>query len=145
MYKDIFKISYPAVKNDWDLLHKFLKLKSNPRYIIVGDVDLFRSKDIPNLGNLVGVEGDLDLTRSSIQTLGNLEFVSGDLDLFGCINIKTLGKLKHVGGRLSLNSSGIESLGELEYVGNDIYLNFKIANKYPSELDKVVVFGSVFE
>jgi hypothetical protein len=122
MYKDIFKIPYPAVKNDWDLLHKFLKLKGNPRYIIVGDVNLEDRKDISDLGNLVGVEGYLYLTDSSIESLGELEFVNGDLSLWGCKDIKTLGKIKRVESDLNLDESSIESLGQLEYVGAGLNL-----------------------
>jgi hypothetical protein len=117
MNEKILKIPYEAVRNDWNLLHKFLELKGNPRYIIVGNVDLSRRQDIFDLENLVGVEGDLDLSRSSIQSLGDLEFVDGYLDLWYCKNIKTLGKLKKVEGELFLEYSSIESLGELEFVG----------------------------
>jgi hypothetical protein len=122
MEKNILKIPYVAVREDWNLLQQFLKLKGNPRYIIVGDVDLFRSKDIPNLGNLVGVEGDLRLNWSSIESLGELEFVGGYLGLWGCKDIKTLGKIKRVESDLNLDESSIESLGQLEYVGAGLNL-----------------------
>jgi hypothetical protein len=121
MNEKILKIPYIAVREDWNLLQQFLKIKGNPKYIIVGNVDLEYRKDISDLGNLVGVEGDLGLRYSSIQSLGELEFVDGVLSLWGCENIKTLGKLKKVEGYLSLSYSSIESLGDLEFI--DGYLD----------------------
>jgi hypothetical protein len=79
MNENILKIPYAAVNNDWDLLQKFLELKGNPKYILVGDVNLRRRQDIPNLGSLVGVDGDLDLGYSSIESLGELQFVGSNL------------------------------------------------------------------
>jgi hypothetical protein len=143
MNEKILKIPYEAVRKDWDLLQKFLEMKGNPKYILVGDVDLEYRKDISDLGNLVGVEGDLNLRYSSIESLGDLEFVDGDLKLFVCKNIKTLGKLKRVTGSLSLgDSSFIKYLGELEFVGKNLYI--KDTNILPSELNKVNVVGLIF-
>jgi hypothetical protein len=122
MNQKILKIPYSAVNGDWNLLQKFLTLKGNPRYILVGDVDLHNRRDISDLVNLVGMEGNLNLTSSTIESLGDLEFVNGYLDLFYCQNIKTLGKLKKVDGYLSLSSSSVKSLGELEFVGKDMWL-----------------------
>ena len=117
MNEKILKIPYEAVRYDWDLLQKFLELKGNPRYIIVGNVSLRDRKDISDLGNLVGIEGYLDLSYTSIVSLGELEYVNGDfILLWYCKNIKTLGKLKKVEGELFLEYSSIESLGELEFV-----------------------------
>ena len=70
----LLKIPY-AVFNDWDLLQQFLERKGNPRYELVGDVDLSYKKDIFDLGNLVRVDDDLILSFSTIQSLGNLEYV----------------------------------------------------------------------
>jgi hypothetical protein len=116
MNEKILKIPYAAVREDWDFLQKYLKAIGNPKYILVGDVKLTYRKDIPNLGNLVGVVGNLALNWSSIESLGELEFVNGGFSLFDCQNIKTLGNLKKVEGGLNLSDSSIESLGELEYV-----------------------------
>jgi hypothetical protein len=118
MNEKILKIPYSAVNNDWDFLQKYLKAIGNPKYIIVGNVNLIDKKDIFDLGNLVGVEGYLNLDESSIESLGDLEFVDGDLCLWGCKNIKTLGKLKRVEGGLDIDPS-IESLGDLEFVNGD--------------------------
>jgi hypothetical protein len=141
MNENILKIPYSAVNNDWDFLQKYLKAIGNPKYIIVGDVDLVDRKDISDLGNLVGVEGYLWLFKSSIESLGDLEFVGGDLQLWSCQNIKTLGKLKKVGGYLSLTLSSIQSLGELEFVGEDFFI--KNTNIPPSELNNVNVVGKI--
>jgi fructose-1,6-bisphosphatase len=122
MNEKILKIPYEAVRNDWDLLQKFLELKGNPRHIIVGDVNLSKKKGIFDLGNLVGVEGYLKLNWSSVESLGELEFVDGDLIFWNCENIKTLGKLKKVGEDLVIISTNIP----------------------PSEIDKVEVIGDIY-
>jgi hypothetical protein len=123
MNEKILKIPYEAVRNNWNLLQKFLELKGNPRHIIVGDVNLGfgNRKNISDLGNLVGVDGNLYLYDSSIESLGELEFVEGYLTLSYCQNITTLGKLKKVGGNLVI-----------------------IATKFPpSELNNVEVGGKI--
>jgi hypothetical protein len=122
MNEKILKIPYEAVRYDWNLLQKFLVIKGNPKYIIVGDFDLREREYISDLGNLVGVEGDLNLTHTSIESLGELEYVDGNLSLAGCKNIKTLGKLKKVEGVLNLSRSSIESLGDLQFVGGTLDL-----------------------
>jgi hypothetical protein len=142
MNEKILKIPYLAVRNDWNLLQKFLELKGNPRYIIVGNVKLRDRQDISDLGNLVGVEGYLYLSYSSIVSLGELEFVGKDLWLGACKNIKTLGKLKKVGGDLALGWSSIESLGELEFVGKGLFIRY--TNIPSSELKKVEVVGKIY-
>ena len=142
MNDKILRIPYSAVNYDWNFLQQYLKLIGNPKYIIVGDVDLVDRKDISDLGNLFGVEGEFNLNFSSIKSLGELQFVGGDLMLWGCQNIKTLGKLKKVVRDLDLGFSSIESLGELEYVGGNLYI--RGANIPQSELDKVNVVGGIF-
>jgi hypothetical protein len=142
MNEKILKIPYIAVREDWNLLQQFLKIKGNPKYIIVGDVDLVDREDIFDLGNLVGVEGYLNLDESSIESLGDLEFVDGYLGLYDCKDIKTLGKLKKVGWFLNLIKSSIESLGELEFVGDNLdATNTKIPQ---SEINKVNVVGKIY-
>ena len=137
MNEKILKIPYSAVNNDWDLLQKFLKMKGNPRYIIVGDVDLRRRHDISDLGNLVGIEGYLILSESSIESLGELEYVEDYFSLFGCQNIKTLGKLKKVEGDLNLGRSSIKSLGDLEEVRGNLNLELCQNIKTLGKLKKV--------
>jgi hypothetical protein len=121
--EQILKI--PSLKffnNDWDLLQKFLESQGNPRYSIGGNLDL-RDSDVKSLGNLVRVEGDLNLTDcKNLVSLGDLEYVGDFLDLRGT-DIKTLGNLEYVGGGLGLSSCDIVSLGNLEYVGGWLSLS----------------------
>jgi len=80
--EQILKI--PSLKffnNDWNILQKFLESQGYPRYSIGGNLSLSEAK-IETLGNLVRVEGNLDLYgNESLQSLGNLEYVGGWLDL----------------------------------------------------------------
>jgi len=142
MNDEIWKIPYSLVNENWDLLQRYLEFKGNPKYILIGNIDLTFRKDIFDLGNLVGIEGNLWLDQSSIESLGDLEFVNGDLIFWNCKNIKTLGNLKKVGGYLSLNSSSVVSLGELEFVGVDLLLyNTNIPHL---ELNNVEVVGYIY-
>ena len=103
-------------------MQQFLERKGNPRYELVGDVNLRNRKNIFNLGNLVRVDGDLDLFKSSIQSLESLEYVAKSLNLT-YTPIQSLGNLKYVGGYLDLIGSSIQSLGNLEYVGGTLHLH----------------------
>ena len=117
----LLKIPY-NVFNDWNSLQKFLDLRGNPRYELVGDVNLFGRQDIFDLGNLVRVYGHLDLRWSSIESLGVLEYVENYLNL-NYRPIESIGNLKYVGGNLYLMYSSIQSLENLEYVGSNVYLS----------------------
>ena len=66
--------------NDWDFLQEYLKRKGNPKYSIMGNLDLVGTS-IKSLGNLTSVGGDLNLYDSSIKSLGNLTSVGGYLYL----------------------------------------------------------------
>src|ERR1017187_5147409 len=69
-----------------------------------------------------GSVGDLDLYRSTIESLpDNLIRVVGNLDLNDS-HIKSLNNLKDVTGNLLLGSTPIESLGNLKYVGDSLNL-----------------------
>ena len=119
--EQLLKIPY-NVFNDWALLQQFLERRGNPRYELVGDVDLYYRKDIFNLGNLVRVDGGLDLFESLIQSLGNLVRVDSYLNLFNAPN-QSLGNLEYVGGSLDLRYTRIQSLRNLEYIGDILYLS----------------------
>ena len=97
----LLKIPY-AVFNDWDQLQQFLERKGNPRYELVGDVNLNTRKDIFDLGNLVLVNGHLLLNETPIESLGNLEYVNGILDIY---------------------NTPLQSLENLKYVAETIYLS----------------------
>ena len=66
--------------NDWDSLQEYLKRKGNPKYSIMGDLNLYETP-IKSLGNLTSVGGDLNLYKTPIKSLGNLTSVGGYLDL----------------------------------------------------------------
>jgi len=125
----------PSLKffnDDWFQLQEFLETKGNPPYSIGGDLDL-RKTPIESLGNLQSVGGDLDLRDTSIEFLENLTSVGGDLDLYNT-PIESLGNLQSVGGYLDLQGTYIESLGNLQSVGGDLYLyETPISEKYSEE------------
>ena len=84
----------PSLKffnDNWFQLQEFLEKKGNPPYSIGGNLDL-RKTPIESLGNLQSVGGDLDLRDTSIEFLENLTSVGGDLDLYNT-PIKSLGNL----------------------------------------------------
>ena len=113
----------PSLKlfsNDWFLLQKFLELKGNPPYSISGDLVLSNTS-IESLGNLVSVGGGLNLYNTSLESLGNLQSVGGNLYLRKT-PIKSLGNLQSVGGYLSLANTSIKSLGNLQSVGGGLIL-----------------------
>ena len=94
----------PSLKffnDDWYALQKFLELKGNPPY---------------------SIKGDLDLEKTPVESLGNLQSVGGYLSLQDT-SIESLGNLKSVGGYLNLAYTSIESLGNLQYVGGDLHLH----------------------
>ena len=117
----LLKIPY-SVFNDWDQLQQFLERRGNPRYEIVGDVDLRGKKDIIDLGNLVRVDGDLYLNYTPIESLGNLVRVEDNLAVTRT-PIESLGNLQYVGTYLNLRFTPIESLGNLKYVGAAVILS----------------------
>jgi len=125
----------PSLKffnDDWDLLQKFLKLKGNPLYSIGGDLDLSETP-IQSLGNLQSVGGYLNLYKNPIKSLGNLQSVGGSLYLENT-PIQSLGNLQSVGGSLNLGYIPIESLGNLKSVGGNLRLgNTPISEKYSEE------------
>ena len=125
--------------NDWSILQKFLESQGNPRYSIGGDLDLSYT-GIETLGNLVRVEGSLVLhSCENLQSLGNLEYVGGKLSLKNT-SIETLGNLVRVEGGLNLmRCFNLQSLGNLEYVGGLFYL---YGNENLQSLGNLVRVGS---
>ena len=75
---DIFGHKNPM--DNWNLMQKFLAKKGNPDFTITGDLDLSETP-IESLGNLTSVGGSLFLNNTQIKSLGNLTSVGGDLDL----------------------------------------------------------------
>jgi hypothetical protein len=116
----------------WKILQKILERRGNPPYSIGGDLDLKRTP-IESLGNLQSVGGDLDLYGTPIESLGNLQSVGGYLDLEGA-PIEFLGNLRSVGGSLNLINTPIESLGNLISVDVDLDLyGTPLSNMYTEE------------
>ena len=104
----------------WNIIQKILERKGNPPYSIEGDLDLGRTP-IESLGNLQSVGGSLNLYDTPIKSLGSLQSVGGNLFLY-VTPIESLGNLVSVGGGLNLEYSLIESLGNLTSVGGDLDL-----------------------
>ena len=136
----ILKIPFSSFNDNWDVLQKFLNKRGNPLYILKGDVNLAGNKKITTLGNLISVEGNLHLEKTSIQSLENLTSVGGDLNLYGA-PIKSLGNLKSVGGSIYMVYSDIETLGNLTSVGGELRLEL---SKFKSLGDLTTVGGSLF-
>ena len=131
--------------NDWNLLQKFLESQGNPRYSIGGNLLLSRSK-IETLGNLVRVEGNLNLYYSDVKSLGDLEYVGGWVDLT-LSNTESLGNLEYVGNHLNISRTNIESLGNLEYVGGHLdFYKTPLEKKYSNEQIRrmVNVIGHIY-
>ena len=136
-------LKIPSLKffnNDWSILQKFLESQDNPRYSLVGNLELFRRDDIESLGNLVRVEGDFVLDVSwGIKSLENLEYVGGKLSLFNSKYLESLGDLKYVGGTLKADyCSNITSLDNLKYVGGNLKLSHCLRLRSLGNLEKVV-------
>ena len=131
--------------NDWNSLQEYLKRKGNPKYSIMGDLDL-GGTPIKSLGNLTSVGGNLYLYKTPIESFGNLTSVGGYLDL-GHTPIKSLGSLTSVGGNLNLDNTPIKSLGNLTSVGGNLNLdNTPISKKYSREeiRNMVKVGGGIY-
>ena len=89
--------------------------------IINGNLDLSTSS-ITNLGNIKKINGDLFLNYCQyLKSLGELEEVAGIFDIDNS-SLKSLGKLKYLGYGLKANGSSLESFGELKYLEGNLYL-----------------------
>lgn len=112
----------------WDDLQDYLTKKGNPSYSIDGDLDFRFDYSLTSLGSLVLVKGDLKLSFTKIESLGNLTSVEGFLNLSGCKNLTCLGNLSYVGGGISLINTPIskthteEDIKQMIKVGGSIYL-----------------------
>jgi hypothetical protein len=65
--------------------------------------------------------GDLDLTKTPIESLGNLKIVNGNLDL-KLSNIESLGSLERVNGKLDLSYNNLKDFGNLKIVTGDLII-----------------------
>ena len=80
LIKEDKELSFPFVmfNNDWDMVLSVMKGRP---FHIQGDLDLYKSK-VKSLGSLKSVSGNLNLHNSKILSLGDLEYVGGSLYLF---------------------------------------------------------------
>lgn len=135
--ENLIKIPFFAFNYDWNLLQIFLRDKGFPKYIITGDVRLYNNDTIKNLGNLIGVEGELDLFNSDIESLGELRYCY-QIDLRETTKLKTLNKLEYVEHDADFSNSNIKSLGNLKKVGRDLDMSYV---KKIKSLDNLVEVG----
>jgi hypothetical protein len=110
--------------------------------IINGDINLKKSY-IKSLGNLKEVNGNLLMYDCLfIESLGKLEKISNRLFLSNCINLKSLGKLKEIRYLDLIGCKSLNNLGELEKVTYKISLRNSgitikhIENYYPQFLNQ---------
>lgn len=131
--QEILKLPTINIFGGWEGLHEYLMKKGYPLFSIEGDLDLTYS-EIESLGNLVSVGGSLYLDGCwMLYSLENLTSVGGDLYLEGS-GVGSLGNLTSVGGSLFLTGTNIESLGNLTSVGDDLFLGeTPISKKYSEE------------
>ena len=128
--KEEQKVLYiPSLKffgDNWYILQEYLKEVGDPPYSISGDLDLRRTP-IKSLENLQSVGGDLYLRGTPIKSLGNLQSVDGYLDLYRT-PIESLGNLLSVGGVLDLEGTALskmyneKQIHKMVNVEGDIYL-----------------------
>jgi hypothetical protein len=90
---------------------------------LIGDLSFYSnsSKDFERLfEHVLEIDGNLDLRRTNVKSLGNLESVSGYLDLGYCEDLVSLGNLKYVGDYLILKNTNMTTLNNLETVGSNL-------------------------
>jgi hypothetical protein len=107
--------SLPPIKdffNNYQTVLEFMDTLGNPKFKIASDVILYNRKDIASLGNLVEVEGNLNLGYTNITSLPD--------------NLK-------VGGYLFLEKTNITSLPHNLKVGSNLFLErTPLSEKYTS-------------
>ena len=101
----ILMLPNPERLGGWHILQQLLEKAGNPRY---------------------GIRGDLNLGGSSVESLGNLEYVGGFLNLSYTAVIITLGNLEHVGGYLNLRSTPLSKTTTKEEIKSKVNVVGKI-------------------
>ena len=96
-HKRIFKedkeqkvLHIPSLKifdDNWDMLQKFLELKGNPPYSIGGNLDLSHT-DIESLGNLKSVGGSLYLRGTPLSKMYTEKQIRKMVNVGGEIHLK---------------------------------------------------------
>lgn len=89
------------------------------------------------------INGNLNLSESTIESLGQLKEVNGNVYLEGCIKLKSLENLKKVTGNLIVNYSYyLETLGNLETV--DGHLDLRVCRNLKSLGKLKEIGGRIF-
>jgi hypothetical protein len=117
----LLEISVDEFLSAKNVIFRNYKKKGFDGIKLVGDVNFYSVfyMDFDRIfEHIVEIDGNLDLRKSTIKSLGNLESVGGELDLRYCEELSDLGNLRYVGEGLALNNTNITSLNNLEYVGN---------------------------
>ena len=124
--RKLMSIPIELFYNKMDAILDNYKKKGFDGIKLVGDVNFYSVfyMDFDRIfEHIVEIDGNLDLRKSTIKSLGNLEYVGGELDLRYCEELSDLGNLRYVGEGLFLNKTNITSLKNLEYVGHYLSLS----------------------
>jgi hypothetical protein len=124
--KKLLNVPIELFYSKWEAILNNYKKKGFDGIRLVGDVNFYSVSymDFDSIfEHIVEIDGNLDLRRNKIKSLGNLEYVSGEIDLRYCEELSDLGNLKYVGEGLALNNTNITSLNNLEYVGDYLSLS----------------------
>lgn len=68
------------------------------------------------------INWDLNIRKSTLETLCNVKIVNGELDLWNCKNLVDLGDLERVVGTITAEETNITSLGKLKIVRGNVFL-----------------------
>ena len=123
--KKLLNVPVELFYDKWKAILNNYKKKGFDGIRLVGDVNFYSVfyMDFDRIfEHIVEIDGFLDLEKSSVESLGNLESVNGYLDLDYCEKLVSLGNLKYVDGSLSLKNTNITTLDNLEYVGHFLEL-----------------------
>jgi len=131
--EEIFSLPPLAVfDNNYQTVLEFMDTLGNPKFKIAGNVYLSNS-NINSLGNLVKVEGYLSLKYTNITSLPDNLHVGTSLYLSDT-KITSLPDNLHVGVSLFLTNTKITSLPDNLKVGGDLNLQFTpLSDKYSKE------------
>jgi len=137
--EEIFSLPPLAVfDNNYQTVLEFMDTLGNPKFKIAGDVNLSFS-NIESLGNLVEVEGYLELHEAKITSLPDNLHVGNSLFLNS--NITSLPDNLKVGGNLYVNNTNMTSLPNNLTVGGDLDLSYTNITSIP---DNLKVGGSLY-
>jgi len=121
--RKLMSIPIELFYNKMDAILDNYKKKGFDGIKLVGDVNFYSVfyMDFDRIfEHIVEIDGNLDLRRTNVKSLGNLESVSGYLDLGYCEDLVSLGNLKYVGDYLILKNTNITTLNNLEIVGSNL-------------------------